>query len=104
MGAVDSRMTHSVGVGRAATARVLPGLQKPPPGKDLAAGAASSPLLFVVLVLASFCSSLASALPRFLPPFSGSVRRRPWLRLPVHSHRGTKSVPLFLYTDRSPRA
>ena len=28
----------------------------------------------------------------------------PWLRLPVHSHRGTKSVPLFLYTDRIPRA
>ncbi len=26
------------------------------------------------------------------------------LRLPVHSYRGTKSVPLFLYTDRSPRA
>ena len=54
MGAVDSRVTHSVGVGRAATARVLPGLLKPRPGKDLAGGSASSPLLFVVLLLASF--------------------------------------------------
>src|SRR4051812_49324068 len=34
-----------------------------------------------------------------LPPLSRSVWRRPWLRLPVHSHRGTKSVPPFLYTD-----
>ena len=57
MGAVDSRVTHSVCVGRAATARVLPGLLKPSPGKDLAGGSASSPLLFVVLVLASFCFS-----------------------------------------------
>ena len=57
MGTVDSRVTHSVGVGRAATTRVLPGLLKPPPGKDLAGGSASSPLLFVVLVLASFCFS-----------------------------------------------
>src|SRR3954463_445623 len=68
MGAVDSRVTRSVGVGRAATARVLPDLQKPPPGKDLAGGPASPPLLFMVLVLASFCSSLASALPWFYLP------------------------------------
>ena len=38
------------------------------------------------------------------PPSPCSVRWCPWLRLPVHSYRGTKSVPLFLYTDRSPRA
>ena len=64
MGAVDSRVIRSVGVGRAAMARVLPGLLKPPPGKDLAWGeSASSPLLFVGLVLASFCFSRASALP-----------------------------------------
>ena len=64
MGAVDSRVIHSVGVGRAATARVLPGLLKPPPGKDLAGReSASSPLLFVVLVLTSFFSFRASALP-----------------------------------------
>src|SRR4051812_14834557 len=68
VGAVDSRVTRSVGVGQAAMARVLPGSQKPPPGKDLAGGAASSPFLFVVLVLASFCSSLASALPWFYLP------------------------------------
>ena len=66
MGAVDSRVTRSVGVGRLATARVLPGLLKPLPGKDLAGGgggSASSPLLFVVLVLASFCFFRASASP-----------------------------------------
>ena len=58
-------MTHSVGVGRAAMARVLPGLLKPPPGKDLAEG---SPLrlfalcglgLGVVLLLLSFGLNLA---------------------------------------------
>ena len=38
------------------------------------------------------------------PPLPCSVWWCPWLRLPVHSYRGTKSVPLFLYTDRSPRA
>ena len=38
------------------------------------------------------------------PPLPCSVRWCPWLRLPVHSYRGTKSAPLFLYTDRSPRA
>src|SRR3954468_11241075 len=62
-------------------------------------GAASSPLLFVVLVLASFCSSLASALP--------------WFYLPCRARRGgargsdcpctvigvQKVYPLFLYTD-----
>ena len=57
MGAMDSRVTLSVGVGRAAMARVLPGLLKPPPGKDLVGGSALSPLLFVVLVLASLCFS-----------------------------------------------
>src|SRR3954469_17207571 len=38
------------------------------------------------------------------PPFPCLVWWCPWLRLPVHSYRGKKSVPLFLYTDRSPRA
>ena len=38
------------------------------------------------------------------PPLPCLVWWCPWLRLPVHSYRGTKSVPLFLYTDRSPRA
>ena len=32
------------------------------------------------------------------PPSPCSVRWCPWLRLPVHSYGGTKSVPLFLYT------
>src|SRR4051812_17865100 len=63
MGAVDSKVTFFVGVGRAATARVLPGLLRPPPGKILPGESALSPLLFVVLVLASFCFSRASVLP-----------------------------------------
>ena len=41
----------------------LAGLAKAAPGKDLAGGSALSPLLFVVLVLVSFCFSCASALP-----------------------------------------
>src|SRR3954468_596596 len=65
MGAVDSRVTRSVGVGRAATARVLPGLLKPPPGKDLAGGVRFLPFalcglgLGVVLLLSSFGLTLA---------------------------------------------
>src|SRR3954468_2347743 len=65
MGAVDSRVTRSVGVGRAATARVLPGLLKPPPGKDLAGGVRFIPFalcglgLGVVLLLSSFGLTLA---------------------------------------------
>ena len=41
MGAVDSRVTHSVGMGRAATARVLQGMPKLPPGKDPVGGGGS---------------------------------------------------------------
>src|SRR3954466_6235289 len=65
MGAVDSRATRYVGVGRAATARVLPGLLKPPPGKDLAGGVRFVPFalcglgLGVVLLLSSFGLTLA---------------------------------------------
>ena len=65
MGAVDSRVTYSEGVGRAATARVLPGLLKPPPGKDLAGGVRFTPFalcvhgLGVVLLLLSFGLTLA---------------------------------------------
>src|SRR3954469_22071605 len=64
-GAVDSRVTRSVGVGRAATARVLPGLLKPPPGKDLAGGVRFVPFalcglgLGVVLLLLSSGLTLA---------------------------------------------
>ena len=36
------------------------------------------------------------------PPLPCLVWWCPWLRLSVHSYRGTKSVPLFLYTDRIP--
>ena len=103
MGAVDSRVTHSVGVGRAATARVLPGLLKPPPDKDLAGG----PLRPLCSLWSwSWRRSASPELRPYLgsPPLPCSVWWCPWLRLPVHSYRGTKSVPLFLYTDRSPRA
>src|SRR3954469_2389228 len=100
MGAVDSRVTRSVGVGRAATARVLPGSQKPPPGKDLAEGARFIPFALCGLGLGVVLLLFGFGLTLVLPPLPGSVRRRPWLRLPVHTHRGTKSVPLFLYTDK----
>src|SRR4051812_15097872 len=99
MGAVDSRVTRSIGVGRAAMARVLPGLQKPPPGKDLAAGARFVPFALCGLGLGVVLLLFGFGLTLVLPPLSGSVQRRPRLRLPVHSHRGTKSVPLFLYTN-----
>lgn len=33
------------------------------------------------------------------PPLLCLVWLCPWLRLPVHSYRDTKSIPLFLYTD-----
>ena len=74
MGAVDSRVIRSVGVGRAAAARVLPGLPEPAParilpgllklapGKDLAGGSRFVPLLFVVLAL-GFSLHRASVLP-----------------------------------------
>src|SRR3954468_6381030 len=103
MGAVDSRVTRSVGVGRAAMARVLPGLQKPPPDKDLAGGR-FAPFALCALGLGVVLLLFGFGLTLVLPPLPGSVRRRPRLRLPVHSHRGKKSVPLLLYTDRSPRA
>ena len=65
MEAVDSRVTHSIGVGRAAMARVLSGLLEPPPGKDLAGGVRFVPFalcglgLGVVLLLLSFGLTLA---------------------------------------------
>src|SRR4051812_17504097 len=103
MGVVDSRVARSLGVGRAAMAWVLAGLQKPPPSKDLAGeGARFVPFALcglghgVVLLLFGFGLTLV------LPPLPGSVRRLPWLRLPVHSHRGTKSVPLFCTPTGAP--
>ena len=65
MGAVDSRVICSVGAGRVAAARVLPGLLKLSPGKDLAGGVRFVPFalrglgLGVVLVLLSFGLTLA---------------------------------------------
>ena len=49
LGAVDSRVTCSVGAGRVAAARVLPGLLELSPGKDLAGG-----VRFVSFVLHGF--------------------------------------------------
>ena len=64
MGAVDSRVIRSVGVGRAATARALTGLLKPPLGKDLVGGICFVPfalrgLGLGVVVLLSFGLTLA---------------------------------------------
>ena len=62
LGEVDSRVICSVGVGRVAAARVLPGLLDCLPARILPGESASSPLFFVVLVLASWFSR-ASVLP-----------------------------------------
>ena len=56
-------MVRSVGVGRAAAARVLPGLLKLAPGKDLAGEIRFVPLLFVVLFLVLLQFHRASVLP-----------------------------------------
>ena len=104
LGAVDSRVICSIGAGRVAAARVLPGLLELSPGKDLAGGSPLRPLCS--LWSWSWRRSASPELRPYLgsPPLPCSVWWCPWLRLPVHSYRGTKSVPLFLYTDRSPRA
>ena len=54
MGAVDSRVICSVGVGRVAVARVLPWLLELSPSKDLAGGVRFVPFALLVLALASF--------------------------------------------------
>ena len=65
LGAVDSRVICSVGAGRVAAARVLPGLLELSLGKDLAGGVRFVPFalrglgLGVVLVLLSFGLTLA---------------------------------------------
>ena len=65
LGAVDSRVICSVGAGRVAAARVLPGLLELSPDKDLAGGVRFVPFalrglgLGVVLVLLSFGLTLA---------------------------------------------
>src|SRR3954466_7478648 len=99
MGVVDSRVTHSVGVGRAAAARVWLGLLKLPPGKDLAGGVRFVPFalcglgLGVVLLLSSF--GLTSAdLPCLAQCGGARGSDCPCTVIGVQ-----KSVPLFLYTD-----
>ena len=59
-GAVDSRVTRSVGVGRAAMARALPGLLKMPPGKDLAGG-----VRFVLFALCGLGLGVVLLFPSF---------------------------------------
>src|SRR3954462_4127699 len=99
MGTVDSRVTRSIGVGRAATTRVLPGLLKLPPGKDLAGGVCFVPFalcglgLGVVLLLSSF--GLTSAhLPCLAQCGGAHGSDCPCTVIGVQ-----KGVPLFLYTD-----
>src|SRR3954468_23169564 len=62
-GAADARVTRSVGVGRAATTRVLPGLLEPPPGKDLAGGVRFVPFALCGLGLGVVLLLRASVLP-----------------------------------------
>ena len=74
LGAVDSRVISSVGVGRVAAARVLPGLLELSPGKDLAGGVRFVPFalcglgLGFVLLLSSFGLTLSH-----LPCLAGAV-------------------------------
>src|SRR4051812_4923349 len=63
MGVVDSRVASLRMCGASCHGKGLAGLAKAAPSKDLAGGCALSPLLFVVLVLASFFFSSALALP-----------------------------------------
>ena len=95
MGAVDSRVIRSIGVGRAATARVLLGLLKPPPSKDLAGG---SPLrLLCSLWSWPWRHSASPELRPYLgsPPLPCSVWWCPWLRLPCTVIGVQKVYPSF---------
>ena len=104
LGPVDSRVICSVGAGRVTAARVLTGLLELSPGKDLAGGVRFVPFalrglgLGVVLVLLSFGLTLAH-LPCLA--WCGGARGSD---CPCTVIGVQKSVPLFLYTDRSPRA
>ena len=102
LGAAGSRVARSIGAGRAVPARVLPGPLRPP-GKGLAGGTCFVPLLFVVLALALLCLSWASVLPWLTSPVLLGVVAGAALTARAQA-KGYKSVPLFLYTDRSPRA
>ena len=99
LGAVDSRVVCSVGAGRVAAARVLPGLLELSPGKDLAGGVRFVPFalrglgLGIVLVLLSFGLTLAH-LPCLA--WCGGARGSD---CPCAVIGVQKSVPLFLYTD-----
>ena len=100
LGAVDSRVIRSVGAGRVAAARVLPGLLELSPGKDLAGGVRFVPFalrglgLGVVLVLLSFGLTLAH-LPCLA--WCGGARGSD---CPCTVIGVQKVYPLFLYTDR----
>ena len=86
--------------GRAAPARVLPGLLRLPPGKDFAGGTRFVPLLLCVLGLGVVLAVLGfgfSPLPCVVWPWRAALTASAQVK-------GYKGVPLLLYTDRSPRA
>ena len=108
LGAVDSRVIFSVGAGRVAAARVLPGLLELSPGKDLAGGVRFVPFalrglgLGVVLVLLSFGLTLA-----LLPclAWCGGIRGSdcPCIVIGVQKVYPSFCTPTYLrYCDASP--
>ena len=99
---VGSRVARSVGVGRAAPARVLPGLLRLPRQGSWETCFAHSIFVALVLAIALFvlCLRLLSGFP-FLPCYAWPWREALTARAQV---KGSKGEPLLLYTDRSPRA
>ena len=97
LGTVGSRAAHSVGVGRAIPARILPGPLGLPRqgscrGSLLRPSAPCGLGLGVALIILGFGLTLAH-----LPVLLGvTVGAAPTARAQV---KGYKSVPLFLYTD-----
>src|SRR4051812_47025872 len=97
MGAVDSRVTSLRRCGASCHSKGLAGLVEATSRQ----GSCRGGLLCPLCSLWSWRRSASLQLRPYLglPPLSCLVWRRSWLRLPVHSYRGTKSVPPFLYTD-----
>ena len=84
--------------GRAAPARVLPGLLRPSPARVLPGETAPPLCFFASLVLALLWLSWASVLPWFTSPvlLGVTVGAAPTARAQV---KGYKGAPLLLYTD-----
>src|SRR4051812_28953840 len=101
VGAVDSRVTCSVGVGRAAAASVLPGLLRLPPVRILSGGGRSPlhPFALCGLGLGVVPATLGFGLTLAYLPCPAWCDRGRGCVCSCTVYRVTKSVPLILYTD-----